>query len=225
MQTFSDIFKKSFLQGMSGSNITTTAILITLGVTCLLSCYIFLIYYLSAKKSFYSKSFNVSLALLAVITAAIILAMQSNIVISLGMVGALSIVRFRTAVKDPKDLMFLFWSISVGIVCGAGMFQIAIITSLVITVGLFALEMTPAGSAEGLLVINAESLEAEKEILPLVKKYSKYAKIKSRNVTKDSLDLVIACKIKEEALLLEQLSSIDGIFGVSLMDHDGEVTL
>ena len=131
MNTFSDIFKKSFLEGMNGSNVTT------LLVTCILAIYNFIVYYVAARRNFYSKSFNISLALIAVITASIILAMQSNVVISLGMVGALSIVRFRTAIKDPTDLMFLFWAISVGIICGAGMFKVAIITSVILTLGLF----------------------------------------------------------------------------------------
>ena len=141
MNTFSNIFKKSFLEGFSAGDITTGKIVVTLLVTVLLAIYIFVVYYVHSKKTFYNKSFNVSLALIAIITAAIILAMQSNLVISLGMVGALSIVRFRTAIKEPMDLMFLFWSISVGIICGANLYVIAILASLVITIGLLALEL------------------------------------------------------------------------------------
>ena len=133
MNTFSDIFKKSFLEGFNGGNITTGRVAVTLMVTVLLAAYLFFVYYVHSKKSFYDKSFNVSLALISVITAAIVLAMQSNLVISLGMVGALSIVRFRTAIKEPMDLMFLFWAISIGIICGANLFTIAILASLVIT--------------------------------------------------------------------------------------------
>ena len=143
MNTFSDIFKKSFLEGFNGGNITTGRVAVTLMVTVLLAAYLFFVYYVHSKKSFYDKSFNVSLALISVITAAIVLAMQSNLVISLGMVGALSIVRFRTAIKEPMDLMFLFWSISIGIICGANLFTIAILASLVITIGLLVLELTP----------------------------------------------------------------------------------
>ena len=106
-------------------DITTGKIAATLIVTALLALYIFAIYRLVTRKVFYSKNFNISLAVMSLITAAIILAMQSNLVISLGMVGALSIVRFRTAIKDPMDLAFLFWSISVGIICGAGLYEVA----------------------------------------------------------------------------------------------------
>ena len=117
--SFRDVIKKSVLEGFVQSDIGTVAVLVTLGITTLLALYIYYIYRLSSRSAFYSRDFNKTLALMPVVTAAIVLAMQSSIVISLGMVGALSIVRFRNAVKDPMDLLFLFWSISVGIVCGA----------------------------------------------------------------------------------------------------------
>ncbi|MBQ7066741.1 MAG: DUF4956 domain-containing protein [Lachnospiraceae bacterium] len=210
---------------MNGSNVTTASILVTLLVTCILAIYIFIVYYVAARRNFYSKSFNISLALIAVITASIILAMQSNVVISLGMVGALSIVRFRTAIKDPTDLMFLFWAISVGIICGAGMFKVAIITSIILTLGLFLLELTPMGRAFGILIINAKKPEKEKEVLQIVKSFSKVVKVKSRNLSNDGFDMIIECKSKDEGAMLQAVSKVEGVYGVSLMDHDGEVTL
>lgn len=225
MNTFSDIFKKSFLEGFSGSNITTAQILVTLAVTCGLALYIFVVYYAATKKTYYSKTFNISLALLAVITAGIILAMQSNLVISLGMVGALSIVRFRTAIKDPMDLVFLFWSISIGIICGAQMYEIALFVSLVLTIGLFALELTPAGKASVLLVINAKSIEAEKQIMEIVIANTKRNRVKSRNVSREGLDMILDIKTDNEQELLRQLMAQDAVFGASIMAHDGEITI
>lgn len=225
MATFSDIFKKSFLEGFSGSNITTATILVTLFVTCVLALYIFVVYYMASKKTFYSKTFNISLALIAVITSSIILAMQSNLVISLGMVGALSIVRFRTAIKDPMDLMFLFWAISIGIICGAQMYKIAIITSLALTVGLFLLEMTPQGKANVLLVINATDLSVEPQIKELIQKYAKHYVMKSRNVTNGGVDLIVDLKVNNERELLADVTALKEVTGASLMAHDGEVTL
>ena len=140
--TFKDIFKKSFLEGFAGSEINLTTIIVALAVASALALYIFLTYRIVTRKTFYSKNFNISLAGITVITAALILTMQSSVVLSLGMVGALSIVRFRTAIKDPMDLMFLFWSISVGIICGAGLAQIAVILSIVVTVGVFILDIS-----------------------------------------------------------------------------------
>ena len=225
MSTFSDIFKKSFLEGFSGSDITTARILVTLLVTCLIAAYIFAVYYVAAKKNYYSKTFNISLALISVITAGIILAMQSNLVISLGMVGALSIVRFRTAIKDPMDLIFLFWSISTGIICGAEMYKIAVIMALVITAGLFVLELTPAGKASVLLVVNADSIDTEEKIQKVVASHAKRSKVKSRNVSRESLDLIIDIKTSKEQELLKDLMEIDGVFGASLLAHDGEITI
>lgn len=225
MNTFSNIIKKSFLESFQNGDITTERILITLAVTCVLALYIFLVYYVAAKKTFYSKTFNIALALIAVITASIILAMQSNLVISLGMVGALSIVRFRTAVKDPMDLVFLFWSISIGIICGAGMYLIAVLTSLVLTVGLFALELTPAGRASVLLLINMGDLSKEAQVRQTVQKFTKKMTVKSRNVSRDGVDMIFDIKVREENELLTQLMQIEGVTNVSLMAHDGEVTL
>ena len=121
MMGFKDILKKSFLEGANVVDFSIASVALTLVVTAALGLYIYIVYRLISRKSFYSKSFNISLVAMAMITAAIILAIQSSVVISLGMVGALSIVRFRTAVKDPMDLVFLFWSISIGIICGAGL--------------------------------------------------------------------------------------------------------
>ena len=225
MNTFGDVFKKSFLEGFSGSDITTATILVTLGVTAVLALYIFCVYFASARKGFYSKSFNVSLALIAVITAGILLAMQSNLVISLGMVGALSIVRFRTAIKDPMDLMFLFWSISVGIICGAQMYKIAILMSLLITVGLFLLQLTPVASAGLILVVNAASVDAEDEIMKSVKTFAKSHRVRSRNISSRGLEMIVEIKAGKEKELLSAISKLEGVENAAIMQHDGEISV
>ena len=114
--SFSDVIKKSVLEGFTQSDIGTVTIVVTLGVTGLIALYIFAFYRLASRSAFYNRDFNKTLALMPIVTAGIVLAMQSSIVISLGMVGALSIVRFRNAVKDSMDLLYLFWSIGVGII-------------------------------------------------------------------------------------------------------------
>ncbi|MCR5282017.1 MAG: DUF4956 domain-containing protein [Lachnospiraceae bacterium] len=225
MNTFGDVFKKSFLEGFSGSDITTATILVTLGVTAVLALYIFAVYFVSARKGLYSKSFNVALALIAVITAGILLAMQSNLVISLGMVGALSIVRFRTAIKDPMDLMFLFWSISVGIICGAQMYKIAILMSLLITAGLFLLQLIPAASGGLILVVNAASADAEEEIMKAVKALTKAPKVRSRNLSPRGLEMIVEIKSGREKELLSGLSKLEGVENVAIMQHDGEISI
>ena len=112
--SFSDIFKRSFLEGFTSLDINIYTAASAMIITSIIACYIFIVYRLVTRKTFYSKTFNISIAVIAVITSAVIITIQSSIVVSLGMVGALSIVRFRTAVKDPMDLVFLFWSIVVG---------------------------------------------------------------------------------------------------------------
>ena len=222
---FKDVFKKSFLEGFTSMDITTGKIAATLIVTALLALYIFAIYRLVTRKVFYSKNFNISLAVMSLITAAIILAMQSNLVISLGMVGALSIVRFRTAIKDPMDLAFLFWSISIGIICGAGLYEIALVTSVGVTVFILVLDMLPVGKAPMMLVVNSSEMNGEKAVLDVVGKYARYYKVKSRNLSKGRLDLVIELKVKEESALVSEVAALDGMLSASMISHDGEVTV
>ncbi len=219
-----DILKKAFLEGWEGMEIGLEAAIAVMAITALFALYIFLIYRLMTKKSFYSPSFNVSLAGVSLITAAIVLTIQSSIVVSLGMVGALSIVRYRTAVKDPIDLMFLFWSISVGIICGAGLAEIAVVLSLVLTVAVLLLEHLPAGKAPMILVVNSSSMDAEEEVLEVVKEYCRHPKVKSRNMTAQSLDLTIELRTKEGAELLRKVMEVDSVGYASLLSHDGEVT-
>ena len=221
---FKDVFKKSFLEGFTSMDITTGKIAATLIVTALLALYIFAIYRLVTRKVFYSKNFNISLAVMSLITSAIILAMQSNLVISLGMGGALSIVRFRTAIKDPMDLAFLFWSISIGIICGAGLYEIALVTSVGVTVFILVLDMLPVGKAPMMLVVNSSEMNGEKAVLDVVGKYARYYKVKSRNLSKGRLDLVIELKVKEESALVSEVAALDGMLSASMISHDGEVT-
>lgn len=165
---FADIFKQSFLDGFSSMELGFKEIMIVFFITACLAMYIFFVYRVITRRTFYSKNFNISLAMLCMITAAVILTIQFSIVISLGMVGALSIVRFRTAIKDPMDLVFLFWSISVGIICGAGLAEVAVILSLLVTIGIILLDRLPVAAAPMLLVINTDNVEMEEKILSAI---------------------------------------------------------
>lgn len=149
--------------------------------------------------------------------------MQSSIVISLGMVGALSIVRFRTAIKDPMDLLFLFWSIGTGIICGAGLYKIAVILAVLITVGILLLDMMPVKISPYLLIINAEDKELEDKIFSLIKECNSAYKLKSKNITANGMDMILEIRTKKEKELVNKMSEIKGISAVSLLAHDGEV--
>ena len=220
---FGDVIKKSVLEGFSYADLSTTKIMTTLLITFAIAVYIFVVYRLVTKSAFYFKNFNVSMAIISVVTAGIILAMQSSIVISLGMVGALSIVRFRTAIKDPMDLLFLFWSIGTGIICGAGLYEVAIILAVLITVGILLLDMMPIRLSPYLLIINAGDKKLEEEIFSCVKEISGAYKLKSKNITKDGMDMILEIKTKKEKELVNRLSDMDGVTSVSLLVHDGEV--
>jgi len=224
MTTFSDIFKRSFLEGFSGTPLTTESILVVLGITTILAFYIFGVYRYVTRKTFYSKNFNISLVAMSLITAAVILTIQSNIIISLGMVGALSIVRFRTAIKDPMDLVFLFWSLVVGIICGAGMAQIAVLLSAIVTICILILQLLPVSKAPLILVVNATNPQLFAEIEQCLKQYTAHYQIKSRSITATTLDLVVEIRTKEEQKLLDRLMLCQGLTYASLLDHDGEVT-
>ena len=152
--SFKDVFKKSFLEGFTRYDATPENILIVFAISSFFALYIFFAYRILTRRTFYSKSFNISLPALVLITAGIILTIQSSVVVSLGMVGALSIVRFRTAVKDPMDLVFLFWAISTGIICGAGLAQIACVLCFVLTIVLAVFDRIPVGRSPKVLMVS-----------------------------------------------------------------------
>lgn len=220
---FSDVIKKSVLEGFSYADLSTAKIITTLVITFLIALYIFQVYRLITKSAFYFKNFNVSMAIISVVTAGIILAMQSSIVISLGMVGALSIVRFRTAIKDPMDLLFLFWSIGTGIICGAGLYKIAIILAVLVTVGLLILDMFPVRVNTCLLIVNAKTSKIEEAIEAVVKELAGAYRLKSKNITADGMDLILEIRNRNEKELVDKLSGMEEIEAVSILAHEGEV--
>ena len=218
-----DVIKKSVLQGFSGGEMSSTQIMVTLGITFVIGVYIFFVYKMVSRTALYDKSFHISMTLISVITAGIIVAMQSSIVISLGMVGALSIVRFRTAIKNPMDLLFLFWSIGVGIVCGAGMFEIALMMSLMTTIGLLILEYMPGNKKMYLLIVNGTSALKEEDIIEVIKPLVKRCKVKTRNIKKQGCDYIFEVDTNQEKEVVSMLKKIEEIEQISLLHHEGEV--
>ena len=219
-----DLLKESVLEGFS-SEMTTVKMLITLAMALAISCYIHLVYRIVTKNTFYYKNYGISMSVIAVVTAGIILAMQSSIVISLGMVGALSIVRFRTAIKDPIDLLFLFWSIGVGIICGANLYQLAIMLSVVVTCGIILFSILPVIRENYLLIIHTDMIDQEEKILAVLKNNVKRYKVRSKNVTSDGLDMIIEVKLRsgENGVVSELREGISKDISVSLLMHDGQV--
>lgn len=218
-----DILKKSFLAQFD-SDLSTTSIIATLVIAAAIGIYIFFVYRTVCRKAFYSKSFAISLPVIAMITASIIIAIQSNAVISLGMVGALSIVRFRTAVKDPMDLAFLFWTIAVGIICGAGLHEVALEGSLLITVVMLCLHFIPHAKPALLLLINGTDPSIQKELEQIIKANTVTYKIKSRNISKNSIAMIAEINTKDEVQLIDSILAVESVQRANIMTHDGEVT-
>ena len=218
-----DIIKNSFLKQFGATDISPTTIITVLLITAILAVYIFFVYRAMTKRSFYSKSFATTLVIVALVTALIIMAIQSSVVISLGMVGALSIVRFRTAIKDPLDIAFIFWSISVGIICGAHLYSVAIIGSIFVTIVMIALQFLPGIKPALLLIINAKSEASLKDIESLIEANTSYYKIKSRNITSSEIDIIAEIRTNDEQAFVKQLSEFNGITNATIMLHDGEV--
>lgn len=215
--------EKALMEGYAASEITISTIFVCILLTSVVGGYICLVYKLVNRNSFYNRSFHLSLFALAVVTAAIILTIQSNIVVSLGMVGALSIVRFRTAIKDPMDLVFLFWSISAGIICGAGYALIAVIASVVLTIGIIVFSVLPSEKDTMVLVVNSNSFN-EKEVLTAVEHFCRTWKVRARNITRNNINMAIEVKTNAPEKLVETLCGINHVTAVSLVEHDGDVT-
>ena len=218
------ILEKAFFEGYATSDLDITTMFFCVGFTAVISLFICLVYKMVNKNSFYDRNFHLSLFALSVVTSAIILTIQSNIVVSLGMVGALSIVRFRTAIKNPMDLVFLFWSISIGIICGAGFAMISVIASIVLTMGIVLFSIVPAEKESLILVVNAGSY-VEEQITEVVDKNCRKWKVRARNVSSGNVNLTFEVKTNSPQALIENIRKINAVTSTSLIEHDGDVTV
>ena len=219
--SFSDIFKKNFLENFTGT-VSIQMVIVTLVFALIFSLVVFYVYKFTSKNTIYSRNFNITMSLISIITAGVVLSMQANIVVSLGMVGALSIVRFRTAIKEPRDLLFLFWSISNGIIIGAGVYSLVFVMSIILTIGLLLFDLIPANKIPHLLVVNLSNNNVSDKIENLLAENNIKYKFKSRNVTKGCVDIVYELYCKEAKDLFNSLSKINGITSFNLLSQDGE---
>lgn len=219
--TFNDVLKSSFLEKAVEFSI------LDVGLAMLLSFAIGLFIFSVYKKTFsgvmYSSSFGVSIMAMTLITTLIILAVTSNIVLSLGMVGALSIVRFRTAVKDPLDIAFLFWAISAGIVIGAGLIPLAIIGSVFIGIILLVFINKKSSDTPYIVVLSLEDDRAEDDCMEMIKLKTKKSLIKAKTVSKNGIELTVEVRLLDmSAKLLNELLAINGVNNACLVSYNGE---
>ena len=218
--TFNDIFKSSFLESVTGFSLSE--VLLAMLFAVIVGLLILWVYKKTFTGILYSSGFALTLIGLTLVTTLVIIAVTSNVVLSLGMVGALSIVRFRTAIKEPMEIVFLFWSIAVGIVIGAGMIPLAVLGSVII--GIILLIFANRKNVENayILVLNCENEEAENTAAELLKNTVKKYRIKSKTVNVDGIELTTELKIKDDKMaFVNQMNKITGVKNATLVSYNG----
>lgn len=218
---FNDIFKSSFLDNITGVSILDMAIALVLAFA--LGLFIFLVYKKTYNGVMYSSSFGVTLIALTMITTVVILAVTSNVVLSLGMVGALSIVRFRTAIKEPLDIAFLFWSIGAGIVLAAGMIPLAVIGSVIIGVVLLMFVNRKSHTNPYIVVLRCADHEAEVKATDFLKSSTERCVVKSKSAQKGEIELNMEIRLKDDNTdFVNTLADISGVHSAVLVSYNGD---
>ena len=218
--TFNDIFKSSFLESVTGFSLPE--VLLAMLFAVIVGLFIFWVYKKTFTGILYSSGFALTLIGLTLVTTLVIIAVTSNVVLSLGMVGALSIVRFRTAIKEPMEIVFLFWSIAVGIVIGAGMIPLAVLGSVIIGIILIVFANRKNVENAYILVLNCENEEAENTAAELLKSTVKKYRIKSKTVNADGIELTTELKIKDDKMaFVNQMNEIVGVKNATLVSYNG----
>ncbi len=218
---FNDIFKSSFLETMTSVSILDMAIALVLAFG--LGLFIFLVYKKTFNGVMYSSSFGVTLIALTMITTVVILAVTSNVVLSLGMVGALSIVRFRTAIKEPLDIAFLFWSIGVGIVLAAGMIPLAVIGSVIIGVILLVFVNKKSHIHPYIVVVRCENHDAETQVNKFLSEKTERCVVKSKSAQKGEIELNMEIRLKDDNTdFINNIADMNGVHSAVLVSYNGD---
>lgn len=219
--TFHDIFKSSFLENVTEFSAIDT--LIGMVFALVIGLFIFLVYKKTFSGVMYSTGFAMALVGLALVTTLVIMAVTSNVVLSLGMVGALSIVRFRAAIKEPMEIVYLFWSIAAGIVIGAGMIPLAVIGSAIIGVILMLFANRKMHENPYILILNCSDENAEEEALALAEKAVARFLVKSKTVNATGIELTAEIRMKDAATsFVNRLSALEGVSNATLVSYNGE---
>ena len=219
--SYKDIVKQSFLEFQS-AGLTIADIATSLLFTFVISLLIFWLYKKSFRGVLYTHSFNVSLVMISLVTALVIMTISTNLILSLGMVGALSIVRFRTAVKDPLDIVFMFWAIAIGIANGAMQFELAIVGSIFIAIVVVILSNIKLQNHPYLLVMHYKSVD-EKEILIQLNKIIKSYKLKSKTVSNELVELTLEVRVKKHNIgFVDEISKINNVKDLGLVSYEGD---
>lgn len=219
--TFQDIFKSGFLDSFQSFSLTD--IVLSLASAFFIGLFIFYVYQKTYSGVLYSRSFNVSLVAILLVTTLVICGVTSNVVLSLGMVGALSIVRFRTAVKDPMDLVFLFWAIAEGILCGAALLPLALLGCPVIGIFLLVFANRQQRDNPYLIIIRLEDMEREGEIAAFLRNQVKRMLLKSKTVTGGAgTELIYEIRpVDGDSRFVNTISKMEGVESAVMVSYDG----
>ncbi len=218
---FNDIFKSSFLQNVSA--IQPLDMVIALALAFCVGLFIFFVYKKTYQGVMFSSSFGVTLVALTMITTLVILAVTSNVVLSLGMVGALSIVRFRTAIKEPLDIAFLFWSIAAGIVLAAGLIPLAVFGSVLIGIILLIFVNRKSSSNPYIVVLHCDSSGSEKAAYDYLVRHTKRCVVKSKTAQKGRIELNCEIRLRDETTdFINTLADMDGVQSAVLVSYNGD---
>lgn len=223
MNTIKQIFS-IYAGAFSNEGISTAVISAVVLATLVLSVYMFLVYRLVSHKSLYNKAFNVCITVLPLFIATIILSLQSNLVITLGTIGALAIIRFRTAVKDPVDMLYILWAVHIGITCGCQLYELAILTAVVVTIVLLVLNKVNLGKAPFVVVLQCDA-DKERDVLDLVRAHATRTRIKSRNFTAKGMNITAELTVKDAAALSEALAASNLVSRFSMIEYDNDDVL
>lgn len=219
--TFSDIFKSSFLENITA--VSPLDIVITIALAFGLGLFIFYVYKKTYQGVMYSSSFGVTLIALTMITSQVILAVTSNVVLSLGMVGALSIVRFRTAIKEPLDIAFLFWSIAAGIILAAGMIPLAVVGSVIIGLILLFFVNKKSCCNPYIVVLSCDGSQAEKKAIAYLDAKTKKLTVKSKSVQNGMIEMNLEVRLADDNTdFVNEISAIPGVNSAILVSYNGE---
>jgi len=219
--TFSDIFKSSFLSNVT--SVTVLDMVIAMALSFAIGLFIFFIYKKTYAGVMYSSNFGVTLVALTMIATFVILAVTSNVVLSLGMVGALSIVRFRTAIKEPLDIAFLFWAIAAGIVLAAGMIPLAVFGSVIIGVMITVFANRKSNVNPYIVVLRCGDSLTEKEAMQYLNEKTTKCAVKSKTARKGEIELNLEIRLKEDNTdFINQLSDMEGVESAVLVSYNGD---
>lgn len=219
------IYLKKIISGIlstyNNNAVPASTIISVLIMVCFVAAYEFFVYRVVSHRAFYNKSFNISITVLPFFISTIILCLQSNVVITLGTIGALAIIRYRTAIKDPVDMVYLLWSVHTGICCGCQLYEVSVLTSIAVTAVLLLLNYINIGHSPYCLILHCSTTN-EKRVINLITQNVKNPRIKNRNYTSSGIDMVVEFFSKNPVVVSEILSASDAVDKFSIIEYDAE---